>query len=211
MMNKLYLYLSAILVGASFSALADESLNQSIVFYCGTSDGEYKKEIHVSDGTRLQLNQGGFYQIQTFERLEPDSNLVHSLFDQMGIDRNCSELLLSRSGTQMVNEGNVLARVYFDFGKANLTERSKYVLQELFKKMEQHPQVLNVEGHTDSVGSKEFNYQLGLKRSYAVSKYLISKGMDPKQFHMTSEGEMQPIASNSTSEGREKNRRVDIQ
>ncbi|CAH0540326.1 OmpA family protein [Vibrio marisflavi] len=210
-MNKLYLLFSAIIVSISFTAQAEDNLNQSIVFYCGTSDGEYKKEIHISDGTRVYLNQGAYSQVQAFDNLEPDSNLVHSLFDQMGIDRNCSELLMSRSTAKMVDEGNVLARVYFDFAKSNLTDRSKYVLQQLFKKMQEHPQVLDVVGHADSVGSEEFNYQLGLKRSYAVAKYLIDKGMSPKHFHMTSEGETQPIASNNTSEGREKNRRVDIQ
>ena len=67
-----------------------------------------------------------------------------------------------------------------------------------------------IEGHTDSVGSDEYNMELSGRRAGAVSKYLVSKGIDSTRLQAKGLGETQPIASNDTEEGRAKNRRVEL-
>jgi outer membrane protein OmpA-like peptidoglycan-associated protein len=68
-----------------------------------------------------------------------------------------------------------------------------------------------VAGHTDNVGSEDYNYELGKKRADAVSRYLITqKKLDPLKVVSVSYGESAPLQDNSSSQGRAKNRRVEI-
>jgi outer membrane protein OmpA-like peptidoglycan-associated protein len=69
---------------------------------------------------------------------------------------------------------------------------------------------LLVEGHTDIVGTDEVNNSLSLKRAESVKNYLVAKGIDPKRIKTKGYGEKQPIASNSTEEGRRLNRRTEL-
>jgi peptidoglycan-associated lipoprotein len=71
--------------------------------------------------------------------------------------------------------------------------------------------VFMVAGHTDNVGSENYNYDLGKKRADAVSRYLITKkNMDPLRVVPVSYGQSAPVENNSTPQGRAKNRRVEI-
>lgn len=68
-----------------------------------------------------------------------------------------------------------------------------------------------IAGHTDSVGSEEYNYELGKKRADAVSRYLITKkSMDPMKVIPVSYGQSAPVSENNNAQGRAKNRRVEI-
>jgi outer membrane protein OmpA-like peptidoglycan-associated protein len=70
--------------------------------------------------------------------------------------------------------------------------------------------VVEVTGHTDSVGSDEYNLGLSQRRANSVATYLIGQGLIPQRFVVQGMGESQPIASNNTAEGRAANRRVEI-
>ena len=104
----------------------------------------------------------------------------------------------------------MVARVYFEFDKYRLTPESIYVLDELSKKITRNNPNLFVEGHTDSIGTKEYNFSLGLRRATSVENYLVQKGADKESLEGVSKGELVPIASNDTSQGRQQNRRVDM-
>ena len=67
-----------------------------------------------------------------------------------------------------------------------------------------------VTGHTDSIGSKEYNYQLGLRRAQAVSDELIKAGVDKSRITVESQGEDNPVDTNKTRAGRSRNRRTEI-
>ena len=69
---------------------------------------------------------------------------------------------------------------------------------------------MTVEGHTDSTGSAEFNQSLSEKRADAVRDYLINQGLDAGSLSAQGLGTENPVADNNTSEGRQKNRRVEI-
>jgi outer membrane protein OmpA-like peptidoglycan-associated protein len=69
---------------------------------------------------------------------------------------------------------------------------------------------LQVEGHTDSIGSDDYNQQLSEARAEAVRDYLIQQGISAGQITAKGMGKTQPIASNDTPEGRQQNRRVEL-
>ena len=66
-------------------------------------------------------------------------------------------------------------------------------------------------GHTDAVGSDAYNQKLSVKRAEAVKAYLVSKGIEKNRVYTEGKGEKQPVADNKTSEGRAKNRRVEVE
>ena len=70
--------------------------------------------------------------------------------------------------------------------------------------------MLHVTGHTDKVGTNDYNYNLGLKRAQIVEKYLENKGINASRMIIESKGETEPAADNLTDEGRAKNRRTEI-
>jgi outer membrane protein OmpA-like peptidoglycan-associated protein len=107
--------------------------------------------------------------------------------------------------------GNLV--IYFDFDKSNFksdlqTDNSIVPFKEW---LEKYPgSILSVTGHTDSVGTIEYNYNLGLKRAEVVEKYLENKGINASSMIIESKGKTQPAADNITDAGRAKNRRTEI-
>jgi outer membrane protein OmpA-like peptidoglycan-associated protein len=99
----------------------------------------------------------------------------------------------------------------FDFGKATLRQASKDQLAKMAATLQKYPDTnILLEGHTDSVGTDEYNLQLSRDRAQAVGDYLESLGVASSRFTMKGYGESQPIASNDTDEGRQLNRRVEV-
>ncbi len=104
----------------------------------------------------------------------------------------------------------------FAFNSSALTDRAKKEIDSFFSDLkgdveEMHSAVFLVAGHTDSVGSEDYNYELGKKRAEGVARYLIAqKKMDPLRVFAVSYGKSAPLADNTNREGRSKNRRVEI-
>jgi len=104
------------------------------------------------------------------------------------------------------------AEALFDFDKAVVKPEGKAALDDMMSKLEgMNTEVMIAVGHTDSVGSNEYNAKLSLRRADAVKAYLVSKGLDPARLYTEGKGETQPVADNATAEGRAKNRRVTIE
>ncbi len=104
------------------------------------------------------------------------------------------------------------ADVFFDFDKAVLKPEGKAKLDDLVGKLKATAlEVIIAIGHTDSIGSDAYNQKLSVRRAEAVKAYLVSKGIEPNRIYTEGKGKSQPIASNSTAEGRAKNRRVEIE
>lgn len=99
----------------------------------------------------------------------------------------------------------------FATGKDIIKTESFASLDELAGLLQKHTSwKLKIEGHTDNVGQPQKNMLLSQKRSEAVKKYLVSKGVDAKRFEVKWYGQTKPIAPNTTEEGRQKNRRVEM-
>jgi len=100
---------------------------------------------------------------------------------------------------------------FFDFDKAVVKAKYLPYLAGAATVLKNHPDLaVEVQGHTDSVGSQEYNYKLGLRRAEAVKKVLVNNGVRAGQLNISSSGETQPIASNEAASGRARNRRVEI-
>jgi len=107
----------------------------------------------------------------------------------------------------------VSAEALFDHDKSVLKAEGKEALQELgdaIKAKGARVVDIDVIGHTDSDGSEEYNQALSERRAQSVSDYLVSEGVDPNIIDVSGQGELNPVASNATKEGRALNRRVDV-
>lgn len=102
--------------------------------------------------------------------------------------------------------------ILFDFNKASLQPELRPVLDEIAEFLKEHPaQKLYVVGHTDNVGGFDFNMQLSQARAAAVVTDLVkTHGISPARLKANGVGLLAPVASNSTEEGRAKNRRVEL-
>ncbi len=102
----------------------------------------------------------------------------------------------------------------FKFGKTELPDEAKMRIDQVIGQLkgQQGKDVyIEVEGHTDNVGGKDMNYQLGLERAEAVKKYLYSQHQIPlHKINVISYGEEKPVSPNNTRDGRAQNRRVVI-
>jgi len=104
------------------------------------------------------------------------------------------------------------ADVLFDFDKSVLKPEGKAKLDDLANKVKSiNLEVVIAIGHTDSIGSDAYNQRLSVRRAESVKAYLVSRGVEPNRIYTEGKGEKQPVASNKTKEGRQKNRRVEIE
>lgn len=104
-----------------------------------------------------------------------------------------------------------MAGVLFDTGKYDLRPEARERLARLSGIVSSHPGLmLQVEGYTDNIGSDDFNQKLSEQRAEAVRDYLISQGVNEQTITAKGFGPANPVADNSTSQGRQANRRVEI-
>ncbi|AGA86836.1 OmpA family protein [Stutzerimonas stutzeri] len=103
--------------------------------------------------------------------------------------------------------------VKFDFDKSRVREESYSDIKNLADFMQQYPQTsTTVEGHTDSVGTDQYNQRLSERRAEAVRNVLVNEyGVEGGRVNSVGYGESRPVADNSTEEGRQINRRVEAE
>jgi outer membrane protein OmpA-like peptidoglycan-associated protein/tetratricopeptide (TPR) repeat protein len=105
-----------------------------------------------------------------------------------------------------------LRNVFFDTGKSTIKSESNTELDRLVKLMKDVPGLkIELSGHTDNTGSASGNQKLSQSRADAVVAYLVSKGVSKSRFTSKGYGDSKPVASNSTNEGRQLNRRTEFE
>ncbi len=101
--------------------------------------------------------------------------------------------------------------VLFDFNSSTLKPGALSELDRVAQVLNRYPETrITVEGHTDSVGSIQYNQQLSERRAQSVKDALVGRGVNPARIDTVGYGETRPIASNETEAGRQLNRRVTI-
>ena len=104
------------------------------------------------------------------------------------------------------------ADAFYDTGKSVLKPEGKAKLDDLVSKMSGiNLEVVIAVGHTDSDGDDASNQKLSVARAESVKAYLTSKGIEKNRVYTEGKGEKQPVADNKTKEGKQKNRRVEIE
>lgn len=123
---------------------------------------------------------------------------------------------LAGTGVDVSRQGNNITlnmpgSITFAFDSANLQPQFHPVLDDVASTLAEYNQtVVEVAGHTDSVGTDAYNQTLSVQRAQSVANYLMGKGLVRDRFIVTGAGETRPIASNDTEQGRAQNRRVEI-
>lgn len=113
-------------------------------------------------------------------------------------------------------EGDILIATYqndmlFAFDSAKINPGGYRSLSKTADILRNYPNTLiQIEGHTDSIGTESYNMELSIRRADAVADYLVSEGVDPHRIRTIGFGETQPIADNDTPSGRSHNRRVEM-
>jgi outer membrane protein OmpA-like peptidoglycan-associated protein len=132
------------------------------------------------------------------------------------MDKQAAELQndLKNAKVERVGEGIKItfdSGLLFNIDSDNLSDASKANLDELAGVLQKYSDTdILIEGHTDNTGSTEHNKALSMKRAAAVSNYLTAKGVKGSRITENGYGEMQPVAENTSAEGRQQNRRVDV-
>jgi outer membrane protein OmpA-like peptidoglycan-associated protein len=133
-------------------------------------------------------------------------------------DRQEAELRRRTAGTgiEVSRDGDVIKLnlpdgVTFDFNRADLKPQFYPALDQVAATMAEYNQtIVEVSGHTDDVGSDQYNQGLSERRAGSVANYLVGKGLLRERFEVVGMGERYPVADNASDSGRALNRRVEI-
>ncbi|MEN0006374.1 MAG: OmpA family protein [Bacteroidota bacterium] len=143
-------------------------------------------------------------------------NNKHALcFEKLVYDEVTEEEMVSFSPIKSIDllkgEIRTLDQLQFTSGSAGVKKESFGELEKLYRLLKENPAYsLEIFGHTDSSGDAERNKVLSQNRAEAVAQYLIARGIDKKRIKPIGYGELYPLTSNRTPEGRSLNRRVEI-
>lgn len=165
---------------------------------------------------------------QVEERLEESQSAIDENREQIGVQgeriqelsKTAEEALERAVAAGRLAEGSLLSEtvlsddsVSFEFESAKLTDAGKAALAAFAEPLKRDNAgiFLEIQGHTDSTGGEEYNYRLGQRRAEAVRRHLNQElGFPLHRMSVISYGESEPVADNSSREGRAKNRRVAI-
>ncbi|MEH6307772.1 OmpA family protein [Olivibacter sp. CPCC 100613] len=130
------------------------------------------------------------------------TTLTYSFTTNKSIAHNRS---LNRTARKSFNN------IEFRFDRATIPTAFEVELNELVSEAKEKGYAIKLSGHADSIGEYVYNWKLSKSRADRVKRYLVNKGVDASKIAATEFGDTKPIASNTTAEGRQKNRRVEIE
>jgi outer membrane protein OmpA-like peptidoglycan-associated protein len=200
--------------------------------YVRTEVGTVNSKVDTLSGTleqtqgRVQQNEARIGEVDTkAEAAGKAAQAAQNSADQAAqaartvdgkVDKVNSDLTANiNSGRKLVYEVTLSEdQGNFKFGKTELPDEAKSRIDQVVSQLKGQAGkdlYIEIEGHTDNVGSKELNYNLGLERAEAVKKYLYAQHQIPlHKINVISYGEDKPVAPNNTRDGRAMNRRVVI-
>ncbi|WP_051902497.1 OmpA family protein, partial [Photobacterium sanctipauli] len=190
-----------ILMFNSYS-FASSDLNYQLQQFCATPTLNTSYRTQVGEVTAIGFHRNGNMKVSQNSNNDKLITALMAIAQQVNIGKECMEFLDITQLIKSKEERELFARIYFDFDRQSLTQESKQILDNIAVKMIRHPYMIRLEGHTDAIGTKGYNYQLGLRRANSTADYLIDKGIADTQLVISSEGKTKPISSNKTAEGR---------
>lgn len=143
--------------------------------------------------------------------VKADNYLFHS--ENFDIPKGAADNLVNKViELKNIKKGSIIAlrNIFFDTGKSTLRPESNSELARLVKLMKDVPSLkIEIGGHTDNTGSASLNEKLSADRAAAVVNYLTGKGISSSRMTSKGYGSNKPVATNSTSDGRQQNRRTE--
>ena len=132
------------------------------------------------------------------------------------MDKQAAEIKQTVPGATVTREGEGIvvkfdSGILFDTDRSDLKPAAQSNLQNLAASLQKNPETdILIIGHTDNTGSPQHNMDLSVRRASSVKSYITANNVDPSRLTIKGMGETEPIADNSTVEGRAQNRRVEI-
>jgi OmpA-OmpF porin, OOP family len=121
------------------------------------------------------------------------------------------DITASQLAEEIKQKGSVTLYINFEAGRADIKPESQAIIQQVADMLKQEPGLrISVEGHTDNVGSPAANLALSESRARSVMNALAAKGIDKGRLTAKGWGQTKPVADNTTTDGKAKNRRVEI-
>jgi outer membrane protein OmpA-like peptidoglycan-associated protein len=124
------------------------------------------------------------------------------------------EVVIPGAVVQRVGEGLVVtfpSGLLYDFDSDAIRAEAGRNLRELAVSLKKYASTdLLIVGHTDALGSTEYNQSLSMRRASAASRYLAMEGINSNRLHTTGKGELEAVSSNGTEAGRQQNRRIEV-
>ncbi len=161
-------------------------------------DGTYTIILPAGKTYSFLADKGGFYAIS--EHIKTDS-----LSSYVEIERDLYLAPIEAGQTIRLNN------IFFEFDKSDLKRESIAELNRLTKALQDYPNMcIDIAGHTDNVGTSEYNLHLSNNRSLAVMNYLLKQGIAANRLKSEGFGETKPESTNDTEQGRARNRRVEF-
>lgn len=132
------------------------------------------------------------------------------------MDRQAEQLKQTIPGAEVIREGEGIivkfdSGILFDVGKSELKSAAMSNIQNLANSLKDNPETnVTIIGHTDNTGSDATNLKLSERRAESVKAFTMNQGIMANRLSIQGKGEAEPIADNTTDDGRAKNRRVEI-
>jgi outer membrane protein OmpA-like peptidoglycan-associated protein len=197
--------------GKTIDALTKKAI-ESVIEITDNKTGKVIEKFTTNSATGkflISLKSGGNYGIA----VKADGYLFHS--ENFDIPSGSAYNLVNKTvELKNIKIGSKIAlrNVFFDTGKSTIKSESNPELDRLVKLMNDVPGLkIELSGHTDNTGSASGNQKLSQSRADAVVAYLVGKGVSKGRFTSKGYGDSKPVASNSTNEGRQLNRRTEFE
>ena len=159
-----------------------------------------------------------------FSQISPPQNILlkesetqYILEDVTTTEKPLEDIIVfNEEGVVIRKDGNNLVlsmpvEILFDFDSSKVKEGVKESLNTLGKALAENKDIkLKIDGHTDYIGTEQYNLNLSLKRANSIKNYLIGRGVSANNISIEGYGKQNPVANNSTEAGRAKNRRVEF-
>lgn len=173
----------------------------------GSDDQEFKGKTDDNGKVVIRVPKGDQYQVVYRAVDGPVKYQAFKIPDKRGR----LTFTFNPQYERVENRTYTLQDVYFNTDKATLRESSYKALNNLLAAMETNAAMrVEIAGHTDDRASAEYNKDLSQRRAESVKAYLVKQGIAKDRIRAKGYGETEPVASNETAEGRQKNRRVEV-
>jgi len=193
----------------SLQVTANTTENLTFEQVCTKAGITSSHKVTLGKVQRIYLHANAMLQTTSAINDLPTKALFQRELNKLSLPSDCVEYLVHHSKVEQ-DAAQTIARVYFGFDKTNLTPASQQILTRITSLIENNNSAIKVEGHTDNVGTDNYNLSLALKRASRTENFLVQQGIENSKLQTITLGESKPIADNNTLDGRRLNRRVEV-